>query len=161
MFTFHHRRSDRELALVTMNACLFGTVVLFGRELLLHHFPVRIDSKRVYESLGVTKYFPTTNHYPYFLGKCLDGLHFLFSTVLSFTDMTFHAPPLILANHSHSLRIPLVKNKFHSNSFLTREPLLCEASPQEDAFPITAIIMSLPISCELLDMFLLIFARSA
>lgn len=51
-----------------------------------------------------------------FCGKCSDELHFLVSAIQTFTSKTRHTM-YTGANHSHSLRILLVKRKGSSSSF--------------------------------------------
>lgn len=53
-------------------------------------------------------------HYSYI--RCSDGLHSPVPQVETFTARTCHATYLV-ANHPHSLRIPLARSKFYLNSF--------------------------------------------
>lgn len=91
-----------------------------------------IKSEDVFVSLWWINYFAPYNHfssdktaqtpsllYRYFYGKCSHKLYFLVLPIVTFTANT-RPVRHFLTKHPHFLRISLVRNKFHSNSFFPR-----------------------------------------
>lgn len=76
--------------------------------------------------------------YRHFQVKCSDELHSLILPVLTLTTRTRHATHIV-TNLPYSLRIPMVINQFHSNSFF-HEPLTYITDSQGDASPMTTIL---------------------
>lgn len=73
----------------------------------------------------------------YFHGKGSNELHSLVPSILTFMAKTCHAAEIV-ANHSHSLRIPFVRHFTRTASFC--EPLVCGTGSQEGVFLVTTIL---------------------
>ena len=71
--------------------------------------------------------------YRYFHGKCSDELHALVPKVQKFSSMTRFATST-LQNHPHFLRLPNIRRKFHTDSFIPRTSLSWNKH-QRDCFP--------------------------
>lgn len=66
----------------------------------------------------------------YLCGRCSDELHFSDLLGQTFTAWTRHYV-LKIANHPHSLYLPLIKSKYHSGSFFHRTVTLWNKIPKK------------------------------